>query len=212
MHKEGFDDFRIIVEGYARPSGSNTKFLASCSTTLILCSGKKILVDPGADEKRLLEGLKKEGLKPSDIDILFLSHYHPDHFLNTALFPALPIHDATTVWTRDGGEEMPNGDKPMDVIPGTHVQILSTPGHREEHASLLINTEKYGKVCVAQDVFWWMDGQQPENPTVEDLMGIHDPFHFNMDSLTESRKKVLELADWIIPGHGKMFKNPSKIS
>jgi glyoxylase-like metal-dependent hydrolase (beta-lactamase superfamily II) len=27
-----------------------------------------------------------------------------------------------------------------------------------------------------------------------------------MKKLQESRKKILEMADWIIPGHGKIFK------
>lgn len=210
MHNANFDDFKIIVEGYARPGTKDNQFFATCSTTLVMCSGKKVLVDPGADEKRLLEGLKKENLDTKDIDILFLSHYHPDHFLNISLFPDLPIYDAGVIWTRDGGEDMPNGEKPMDVVPGTHIEILATPGHRDEHASLLINTEKYGKLCIAQDVFWWVDGEQPENPTVEDLLNIQDPFHANEESLKDSRKKVLEVADWIIPGHGKMFKNPRK--
>ena len=32
----------------------------------------------------------------------------------------------------------------------------------------------------------------------------------NMNDLINSRKKILQIADWIIPGHGKMFKNPEK--
>jgi glyoxylase-like metal-dependent hydrolase (beta-lactamase superfamily II) len=212
MHEASYDDFKIIVQGYARAGERDNLFYATSSTTLILCSGKKVLIDPGADEKLLLEGLAKENLKPSDIDIIFLSHYHPDHFLNISLFPDLPVHDATTVWTRNGGEDMANQDAPMDVVPGTHIKILATSGHREEHSSLLINTKDYGQLCVAQDVFWWVDGQQPENPTVDDLMNIDDPFHSDMESLKESRKKVLDVADWIIPGHGKMFRNPAKMS
>jgi len=34
-------------------------------------------------------------------------------------------------------------------------------------------------------------------------------FLADKDQLIESRKKILEIADWIIPGHGKMFKNPN---
>ena len=33
-----------------------------------------------------------------------------------------------------------------------------------------------------------------------------DPYASDMKKLKESRKKLLELADYIIPGHGKMFK------
>ena len=38
-----------------------------------------------------------------------------------------------------------------------------------------------------------------------------DPYAADLKILAESRKKVAGLADWIIPGHGKMFKNKQKI-
>jgi hypothetical protein len=37
-------------------------------------------------------------------------------------------------------------------------------------------------------------------------MNLKDPYVKNEKDLKESRKKVLEIADYIIPGHGKMFK------
>jgi len=33
-----------------------------------------------------------------------------------------------------------------------------------------------------------------------------DPYVKNKEDLMKSRKKVVEIADYIIPGHGKMFK------
>lgn len=85
---------------------------------------------------------------------------------------------------------------------------MHTPGHAPELTSLVVETEE-GVVVVAHDVFWWMDGEQ-KSETVEDLMNLVDPFVNDENELEESRKKVLEIADWIIPGHGKMFKNPAK--
>jgi len=32
----------------------------------------------------------------------------------------------------------------------------------------------------------------------------------NMEDLIASRKKILKVADWIIPGHGKMLRSPEK--
>ena len=57
-------------------------------------------------------------------------------------------------------------------------------------------------VVVAGDVFWWVDGE-------EQIIDIERPDqHFASDpaKLIESRKKVLEIADYIIPGHGTMMK------
>ncbi|MBU0976197.1 MAG: MBL fold metallo-hydrolase [Patescibacteria group bacterium] len=166
------DDFKIIVEGYARPGKSDKEFYASCTTTLLYSKDLKVLVDPGADRDLLLKNLDKEGLNTSDIDILFLTHWHPDHFLNIKLFPGHDIVDATTIWKNDGEEYFPASDEVMSKIPGTNIKILSTPGHREEHASLLVRTEKKGIVCVAQDVFWWTDSDQPAKPTLADLLDL----------------------------------------
>lgn len=194
--------FKILIEGYAHPL-IDDNYIASPTTTLIYDSGLKILVDPGTNKDLLLEALKKEGLTPSGIDILFLTHYHPDHFLNIRLFPDHDIYDGFMIWKND--KEISYFGK----IPGTEIEVIPTPGHSSEHCSLLINDEKLGKVCIAQDVFWWEDEKQKSN-TEKDLMELHDLFASDIEKLKASRKKVLEIADWIIPGHGKMFKNPLK--
>ncbi|MFQ5493061.1 MAG: hypothetical protein ACE5DX_02805 [Candidatus Dojkabacteria bacterium] len=86
--------------------------------------------------------------------------------------------------------------------------MLPTPGHAHEHTALVV--EVNGKVyVVAEDVFWWWDGEQKSN-TVKDLMELEDPFVKDKEALKRSRKKVLEIADFIIPGHGVMFRNPAK--
>jgi hypothetical protein len=41
---------------------------------------------------------------------------------------------------------------------------------------------------------------------VKSLMERKDPYVKNESQLIESRKKILKIADYIIPGHGKMFK------
>lgn len=64
-------------------------------------------------------------------------------------------------------------------------------------------------MCIAQDVFWWEDGKQ-ETDSVQKLLDLQDPFASDPEALQQSRKLVLDLADWIIPGHGVMFRNPGK--
>ena len=91
---------KILIQGYAY-TGKNGNFYASPTTTLIYHNNKKIIVDPGTNSKRLLEELKKENLTPDDLDILFLTHYHPDHFLNIKLFPKLPLVDGSMIWNED---------------------------------------------------------------------------------------------------------------
>lgn len=207
------DRIHVLVEGYAKSSVDGNSFLASCSTVLIQNRGQNILIDPGADKQALLSGLERFDLKTTDIDILFLTHWHPDHFLNIQLFPDHDIYDGTTIWKNTGEEIFPNGDSTIDFISNTDIEVLPTPGHREEHVSLIFNDDELGKTCIAQDVFWWEDGQQPAEPTEEQLMAIQDPFLADQKSLKESRRKVLSSGcKWIIPGHGKMFRNPSVVT
>jgi glyoxylase-like metal-dependent hydrolase (beta-lactamase superfamily II) len=194
--------FKILIEGYAR-EGDNGVYHASPTSILIYDDDVKVLVDPGTNEKMLKEAFKKEKLNLEDIDMIFLSHYHPDHFLNIRLFPKVDIYDGAIRW--HGEEEHFYEGK----IPGTDIEIVPTPGHASEQSSLVIETEEYGCVFFCQDVFWWEDGKQ-RNDTVEELMNNVDPFMSSGEDLKKSREIVLARADWIVPGHGKMFKNPAK--
>jgi glyoxylase-like metal-dependent hydrolase (beta-lactamase superfamily II) len=196
------DKIHILIEGYAYPKEDGS-FVASPTTTLIETDGKKILVDPGTNKDKLLEALESLKLEPQNIDFIYLTHYHPDHFLNIRLFPDKHIYDGGVFWK--GDEEYFH----KGVIPGTHIEILPTPGHSPEHTSLLVNTDD-GIVCIAQDVFWWEDGKQ-KSDSEEELLQLQDPFATDQEAQIASRKLVLEKADWIVPGHGKKFRNPRKV-
>lgn len=186
---------KILVEGYAH-EGKGC-YEATCSTVLIEDSGKKIIVDPGCNEKLLLNALKKEKLTPKDIDLIFLTHYHIDHLLNIRLFPGIDILDGDTIY---------RGDKEFSFkkkIPGTDIEVIETPGHAHEQATLLVKTEK-GVIAIAEDLWWWEDGKQKTDK--KSLLSLKDPFVKNKHALLKSRKLILQKADYIIPGHGKMFK------
>lgn len=193
---------KVLVEGYAK-AGENDIYLASPTSTLIYHNDLKILVDPGADTKALLTALERENLKPEDISYIFLTHYHPDHFLNLKLFRDQDFYDGTTLWQNE--KEIPyEGGK----IPNTEIEVIATPGHSSEHCSLILYDDNLGKVCIAQDVFWWENGKQ-KTDDIDEILNYPDPFANDMEDLKVSRKKVLESgAEWIIPGHGKMFRNP----
>ena len=128
-------------------------WLASATTTLLEDSGKRILVDPGINRRLLVENLDEEGLSPDDIDIVFMTHYHPDHVMLVSVFEKAIVVDGDTVYERD--KETGYEGK----IPGTNIRVMLTPGHAHEHACLLMETEK-GKVVIAADVFWWTDDEE----------------------------------------------------
>jgi glyoxylase-like metal-dependent hydrolase (beta-lactamase superfamily II) len=141
-----------------------------------------------------LEALKKEGLSTSDIDYVFVSHYHPDHCLLMGIFENATVFDSIQF------QKGPIGGETKDTLPDTDIQIIKTPGHTSEHSSLLVNTEK-GKILVGADIFWWTESEKQEINLEK-----HDDFASNQEELEKSRQKALEIADYIIPGHGKMFK------
>ena len=193
---QNMSEIKILIEGYAREE--EDQYVASPSTILIKDSGLKILVDPGANKQKLLDSLSKEGLNPEDIDLIFLTHHHPDHLLNIRLFPDKDILDGDTIYRDDKEIEF------SEKIPNTNIQIIETPGHADEHVSLIVETEK-GKIIIAGDVFWWEDNEE-QKTDYKSLMKHEDPYVKDKKALKESRKKLLEIANYIIPGHGKMFK------
>lgn len=188
---------KILIEGYAKELKKG--WVASSTTCLITAENKKIITEPGCNREKLLKALDKEGLTTGDIDYVFLSHCHPDHILLAGIFEKAKFitYDTNLVYDKDLMLQF-NKD-----ILGKDIEIIETPGHVLEHLSLLVNTPK-GRVAVAGDVIWWVEGEKQ-------IFDINQKDHsqakgMNMEKLVESRKKLLEKADYIIPGHGKMFK------
>ena len=188
-------EVNILLEGVTRKI-SDKEWEASPNVILIKDSGKNILVDPGTNPE-LLNILSKHNLTLYSIDMIFLTHYHIDHLLNIRFFPKVDVVEGGLIHRNQ--KEIAFSDK----IPGTNIHIIPTPGHAYEHTSLIAET-KIGRVCIAGDLWWWEDGEQKTDST--SLIHHEDPFVKDKRALKESRERILALADWIIPAHGKMFK------
>jgi len=188
-------EIKILIEGYARKIDDG--WLASSTVTLVKSNNKKIIVDPGCNRKKLIEELSKNNLKTTDIDFVFLTHNHTDHTLLAGIFENAKVLDSGEIYDND--KQVDHNNK----IPDTDLEIIQTPGHLPEHCSLLVSA-KGGVYIIAGDVFWWMDDEKQEIK-IEKPDQAHPA---DMEKLIESRKKVLQLADYIIPGHGKIFKSP----
>jgi len=186
---------KIIVQGYA----SKTKNIATSNCVLIIENNTKIIIDPGMDRPELISGLRKLKLNPQDIDYVVQSHGHIDHSGLVGIFENAILLDNADQYTFEGGFKSHSGK-----VPGTNVQILRMPGHDPYHCSVLAETNE-GFVAVAADVFWWWD-EEEQKTDYDSLMSRIDPYVKNELDLKESREKILKIADYIIPGHGKMFK------
>ena len=188
---------KILVEGYAKKLKNG--WVASSSTCLITSGSKRIITDPGCNREKLLATLKRENLSTKDIDYVFLSHQHPDHILLAGIFENAKVvtYDSNLIYDNDSMTEFNAHSL------GKEIEILQTPGHVLEHISLIVNTND-GKIAIAGDAIWWLDNEKQE-------FKINQYDHsqakgMDMTTLIESRKKLIAVADYIIPGHGKMFK------
>ena len=158
---------KVLIKGYAKEIKNG--WIASSTTVLIEDKGKKIIVDPGINRKLLLESLKRENLTVEDIDVVFMTHLHPDHnYLSGIFVDAIAMDDGVIY----------EGDKETEYsgnIPGTNIKVMLTPGHEKFHASLVVETDK-GTIVVAGDVFWWMDDEGQNVSDIEELLNHKDPF------------------------------------
>ncbi|MCL5010695.1 MAG: MBL fold metallo-hydrolase [Patescibacteria group bacterium] len=188
----------ILVKGYAKEK--NGEEFASSAVTLIQENNLNMIVDPGMDRGALLAGLVGAGLKQEDINFVIVTHTHLDHSLLAGIFENAEILDDSNVYFFDGKIAGHEGK-----IPNTGIEIIKTPGHGQFHCSVLVETENLGKVVIAGDVFWWLD-EEEQKTDKQSLLEHKDPYVKDEKALKESREKILNLAGYIVPGHGEMFK------
>lgn len=193
----------VLIEGYVKaiegrqliPGATEDGARNVAGTVTLIQDDHAIVVtDPGMVTERTLivDALKKEGISPENVTHVFISHHHPDHTVNIALFPNAEVVD---FWATYKGDLWQDHAAEYDIVPG--ITVLRTPGHTEEDASLIVRTDAGTYVLTH---LWWLEDMTPEI----------DPLAWDQGKLEASRTKILAIADWIIPGHGKMFKNSRK--
>jgi glyoxylase-like metal-dependent hydrolase (beta-lactamase superfamily II) len=179
-------EVKVLVKGYTSNDSGDEKTQATIS--LIRDGDIIMVVDPGVLEREqvLIDALKKQGLKINDVNYVALTHSHLDHYRNIGLLPTAKTLEFYGIWNKntviDWKEDFTD-----------NIKIIKTPGHSRTGISFLVNTAQ-GKIAVVGDVFW--KENYPET----------DPYADDMKKLIKSRKLVLKLADFIIPGHADMFK------
>ncbi len=174
----------VLFAGYARmPSVAGT-------VSLVRDEGRVIVVDPGMvpDREAILGPLRELGVRPEDVTDVVLSHHHPDHVLNVALFPVVPVHDVQAVYEGDTWSSRPSDGAQLTAS----VQLLATPGHTAQDITTLVGTPDD---VVALTHLWWTE-QGPQE----------DPYAPDREQLRQQRERVLELATLVVPGHGPAFR------
>ena len=173
----------VLFEGYGTEDG------VAGTVSLLRDEGVVVIVDPGMVPSRanILDPLAALGVAPEDVTDIVISHHHPDHTVNIALFPEINVHDHWATYRRD--QWTPRPAEGRRLSPG--IRLLETPGHTPQDITTLVETDD-GVAALTH--LWVYEGSPGSGLDVDP--GLVD----------EHRARVLEVADLIVPGHGPRFR------
>ena len=135
----------------------------------------------------ILGPLAALGVRPEDVTDVVISHHHPDHTVNIALFPEVPVHDFQANYQRDVWTDQ--AAEGFRLTPS--VQLLATPGHTPQDLTTLVGTAD--GVAALTHLWWTAAGP------------VEDPYAPDREVLRTQRERVLAVADLVVPGHGPSF-------
>jgi glyoxylase-like metal-dependent hydrolase (beta-lactamase superfamily II) len=174
---------------------------AVCTSSLI--RGKtNIVVDPSQAPDEMAQTLyNRSGLRPENIDFVFLTHSHGDHFVGLELF-----ENATWVMSQTDLVPMKqSGQREQELA--THIQgvdsgeltpgisFVSVPGHTLGTMALLTQSSD-GKVAICGDAVMTRDFFRAG-------VGYYNCVDF--EKSTASIAHLASLANIIVPGHDNYF-------
>lgn len=193
------NEITVLQNGYCKVLEGENSFIADCTITLIKSHDVGcILVDTSGpwNKQNVINVIQAQGISLADIKTVVCTHGHSDHIGNLNLFPHAKLivgHDISK------GNIYEDFDfKKMEQYKlSSDVEVIPTPGHMNHDVSVVVRNTSLGTVVIAGDLFEneedlndttiWKNNS--ENPTVQE----------------ENRRKVLKIANYIIPGHGAMF-------
>jgi glyoxylase-like metal-dependent hydrolase (beta-lactamase superfamily II) len=194
---------------------------AHATTSLIRSGDRKILLDAGLPPQAIGARLfERTGLRPEQIDTVFLTNFRPAHRWGLALFDAaeILIHEPEQQWTRRRLEgllrDAPSEDLDRrqleqelgllerlspapDKLAGD-VDLFPLPGYTPGTCGLLVSSP-LTTLLIAGDAV----------PTLDHfLAGQVLPDAQDIAQAQDSMREVYEIADLIVPGHDNLFLNP----
>ncbi|WP_223276287.1 N-acyl homoserine lactonase family protein [Sphingomonas daechungensis] len=143
-------------------------------------------------DKTIPEQLEQIGLKPSDVDIVGISHMHADHTGQAAEFPNAELLIGTKDFEQTKGKDDPFGpwrkevakvhsaEGDVDVFGDGSVMALHLPGHTPDHMALLVKLAS-GPVLLTGDLYHSREAREkrgvpPFNTSREQTLQSMDAF------------------------------------
>jgi glyoxylase-like metal-dependent hydrolase (beta-lactamase superfamily II) len=180
-------EFHVLTDGYL----SNDDDRVGSTASFARDGEVLVVIDPGLAVSRsaILDPLAALGVAAEDVTDVVISHHHPDHTLNVALFPNARLHDHWA-WYRDD-LWISRPAEGFELSPG--IRLIETPGHSAQDVSTLVDTED--GLVVATHLWWTSTGP------------VEDPYAPDPEVLHRNRARVLALPGLVrvVPGHGPAF-------
>ena len=183
----------VLQPGYAIWDNGLKAQKADGTITLIK-SVKTIIVDTGLpkDKEVILQGLKKHGVAPNQVDFVICTHGDADHIGNNNLFPTAKLIVGFDIYDGDIATFFQKNYKVDNFVTATEMT-----GHDDRSIGILVETND-GLVVICGDLFEYENDWQ----NAKDWMA----FSKRPKDHIKNRAKVWELAEYIVPGHGDIFK------
>lgn len=186
----------VLIQGYSYTDHEGQ--YRATGTSSIVTGPINVVVDTGGpwDKEKLLRKLEDLKISPEDIQFVVCTHGHSDHvgnlnlFLNATHIVGFDINHKDRYFEHcfKGGEVYNLYNDKIVVIP--------TPGHMHNDVSVIVkDVQHLGTVAICGDLFECED----------DAKAWKDISEWPEEQL-KNRQKVQQIADYIIPGHGPMFK------
>jgi glyoxylase-like metal-dependent hydrolase (beta-lactamase superfamily II) len=174
--------FHLLNAGYGGDRVAST-------VSLVVASDRLVVIDPGMVSARaaILDPFARLGFETGDVTDVILSHHHPDHTINIALFPNARVHDHWAIYQNDEWTARPaEGYQVAD-----EVVLWETPGHTAQDITTIVSD---GEETIAFTHLWWYESAPFDDPLATNPEGLH-----------RGRERVLGVATLIVPGHGDPF-------
>ena len=171
----------ILFEGYVGDRVAGT-------VSLVRDEGIVAVIDPGMVPSRaaILDPMVALGVSVDEVTDVVLSHHHPDHTVNIALFPKVRVHDHWAIYENDKWTSRPAEGFSLSA----NIKLMETPAHTPQDITTVVTT---ADGVYAFTHLWW-NSALPSDPLAIDP-GLLQP----------NRDRVLEVATMIVPGHGAPF-------
>jgi len=190
------------------------------TVTLVETDGQLILIDTSwegtldtepwpPEQNRLVLELQYFGVQPEDINEIFVTHWHGDHWENIYLFPQARVYYAgcSPSYVKKNLNVISADNETLRLKEGdawhSGLEIFSTDGHSDHDHSVAIRFERKEFVAagdaIVSKMYYHTNTFFPNNRVIE-----------FQEELRTSFRKIVERADFIIPGHDGPFLNYKK--